>query len=190
MPTIIGNTKAIKYLKAKKKKKSRATGAYRARNERLPDLGYAGYVEYLKSPEWAEIKAKVYAEHKDCCRCGRPAEQLHHWSYDDYVLMGLCNEHILPICDPCHEFIEFDGARKRPIAEVRAVLRSQLLPHYAKRLEAGFSRLAAMRQGANAARRKREKDQRKLISEKIAAKRRKQWEKKQAKAAQAAGETK
>ncbi len=118
MPSIIGATYLIPSLRAKAKKRpSRATGAYRERNEQLPHLGNSTYAEYLKSPEWAEIRSRVLKRFPICCRCDRTASQVHHFSYHPAVILGRCDSHLLPVCEPCHVAIEFVGNRKLSLSE-------------------------------------------------------------------------
>lgn len=136
---IIGATYLIKYKKFQAKP-SKARGAYKQRNDRLSTLGYAGYQEYLKSDDWKAIKEVVFQKHKDCCVCGGVASQLHHWDYHDLTMLGLNNEFLLPICDGCHEGIEFDGSRKRSLKEVQKLLFVKLRPYYRKRLVSGQAR--------------------------------------------------
>jgi hypothetical protein len=130
MASIIGRTGLIKHLRYTAPK-SRATGEYRARNERLPELGYASYSEYLKSPEWAVIRRDVLNDHPTCCVCDRTACQVHHWDYHDAVMMGLDTAFLLPVCDGCHGEIEFDGKRKRNLKECQSVLIRRIKKQYA-----------------------------------------------------------
>ncbi len=136
---IIGRTDLIRHLRDTAPK-SRATGAYRRRNDELPDMGYASYSEYLKSDDWKVIRDAVLGPFPYCCCCERPASQVHHWSYSAPVMLGLCKELLFPICEKCHEEVEFDGKRKRSMKEARKVLAERLVPLFKERLNRGQGR--------------------------------------------------
>ena len=119
-------------------KPSRATGAYKQRNENLPHIGYASYVEYLKSDDWKKLRQKILRKHPVCCVCDSMASQVHHWDYGDDVMLGIGPEFLLPICDKCHGDIEFDGNEKRTLEQTQEVLRHKLKPNFAHRLHWGL----------------------------------------------------
>lgn len=145
---IIGRTDLIRHLRDTAPK-SRATGAYKKRNERLPELGYASYSEYLKSDDWKVIRDAVLGPFPYCCCCERPASQVHHWSYSAPVMLGLCKELLFPVCEKCHEEVEFDGKRKRSMPEARKVLASRLVPLFKVRLKRGQEREKWLLRNAN-----------------------------------------
>ncbi len=77
------------------------------RRTSLYRLGFRSYEEYLASPLWKGIKAKVSVSNKGgkckVCKNNRAVE-FHHKSYDLQVMQGLDLRKILPICRECHEF--------------------------------------------------------------------------------------
>lgn len=141
MSTIIGCTHLIKH-KRFKAKPSKAKGKYKERNQNLPYLGYSTYEEYLKSPEWEKIRDKILMRHPTCCCCDRVASQVHHYSYDLPVMLGLLNELLFSICDKCHEEIEFDGKTKRSLRETQKVFSEATNPNCLRRLSIGISKLS------------------------------------------------
>lgn len=76
-------------------------------------LGFASYVEYLKSPLWHSIRETVFATFGNrCCVCGSMASEIHHKKYTIAVLLGQEIDSLVPICHPCHAKIEFrDGVK-------------------------------------------------------------------------------
>lgn len=143
MPSIIGATHLIRGLKARKRP-SRATGDYKKRNDELPDLGYATYREYLKSDDWAELRGRILRQHPTCCRCDDPATQVHHFSYHAAVILGRCNDLLLPICEPCHKSVEFDGDRKRTLSESQIEVMHTAKDFFLWRIRSGKGRLKRM----------------------------------------------
>lgn len=123
MSSIIGKTNLIKhfrYARHKKPKPQYAKGynmkQYHARDERLRFLGFAFYGDYLKSDEWAEIRARKLARHPECMLCNKPAEVVHHLDYEMGTLLGLQNSSLVCLCHACHELIEVDSkGRKRSL---------------------------------------------------------------------------
>lgn len=83
---------------------------YGKRNARLRRDGLASsYKEYLASPLWAEIRAKVLERDGGLCRiCGDKAHAVHHSSYGKHTLSGRNLVSLFSVCSPCHRFIEFD----------------------------------------------------------------------------------
>ncbi len=90
---------------------------YKARSQILASLGYARYADYLKSATWHRIRRKVFRKNAKCVVCGTKATEVHHRSYSTKVLTGKKIGSLVPICREHHEAIEFDGERKRTIAE-------------------------------------------------------------------------
>lgn len=117
---IYGGYKRIKYRNVKPKKLMKQ---YQRRNERLSDLGYLGYKDYLKSEDWQVIRQRKLARFPNCLLCSKPANQVHHLSYSDEVLLGLEPRLLVTLCEECHEGIEFDGKRKRSLSEANRFLR-------------------------------------------------------------------
>lgn len=91
--------------KGSKKKKRRALEISKGKVrfcEKLNELGFGSYYEYLKSPHWKSFKAKVRksTKPKKCQVCGsRSGLELHHVTYDNLGneslsdVMYLCREH-------------------------------------------------------------------------------------------------
>lgn len=81
---------------------------YSTRDKRLVRLGYRCYREYLCSPLWSGIRARVFKEKGIGCRgCGKRATSIHHMSYRTDVLRGLNIIPLFPVCESCHVLIEF-----------------------------------------------------------------------------------
>lgn len=95
---------------------------YQQRNQRLSLLGYRNYEEYIKSEDWRKIRAKRLKDRPLCLLCSRLAEQVHHTSYADSVLLGLSNGALVSLCRECHCSIEFNGKHKRSLGEANGEL--------------------------------------------------------------------
>lgn len=108
-------------LRYKKRRKSRAYDpsmkGYVLRNEKLSDLGYDGYKEYLRSEDWKKLRSHILERHPQCIVCLATATQVHHMSYTHPVLLGLVHSLLMSLCRDCHETIEFDGGEKRGLRE-------------------------------------------------------------------------
>lgn len=99
---------------------------YRQRTALLRTLGYQNYTEYLLSPEWKEIRLIVLRRDGWACRlCGVKASEVHHRDYERDTLLGRRMDGLEAVCRECHRAIEFDGKRKRSLAEVDAMQRAQ-----------------------------------------------------------------
>jgi len=98
---------------------------YAVRDRHLRGLGYESYSEYLLSPLWASIRARVYSLKGRTCRlCPHVAEVCHHQSYAPAVLRGDDITHILPLCRRCHHEIEYNHrGGKRGMYEVHKIVR-------------------------------------------------------------------
>ena len=141
MSTIIGCTHLIKHKKFKAKR-SKASGKYKHRNKALPYLGYATYEEYLKSPQWLEIRERVLKKYPNCSCCDKTASQVHHYSYNSPIMLGLLDDLLFSICDKCHLEIEFDENQKRTLKETQKTLCKFLNPKDIKRLAKGLIKLS------------------------------------------------
>lgn len=89
---------------------------YAQRDEVLRQMGYSSYREYLASPLWKKIKARLFKV-CDRCPCGAPATEAHHRTYKRRYLEGRGKLHkfVVPVCRSCHQSIEFDGTGKTPL---------------------------------------------------------------------------
>lgn len=75
-------------------------------HDRLRELGFGSYEEYLRSDHWDKVR-EAYWSHpktfKSCCCCRGKAWQLHHTRYDilGNELQFLIN--LRAICGDCHK---------------------------------------------------------------------------------------
>lgn len=85
---------------------------YAQRDAVLLQMGFANYQEYLASPLWARIRARVMKACDGLCICGKEATEIHHRSYKRRYMegKGKINSFLTAICRECHDFIEFDEA--------------------------------------------------------------------------------
>jgi len=82
---------------------------YDRRNNRLSELGYLNYQDYLKSDDWKQLKNKILLDNEKCwCCLIRKSYTLHHTDYSFETLLGLRLGALIPICEHCHKHIEFD----------------------------------------------------------------------------------
>lgn len=141
MASIIGAVHLIPS-KLARQKPTRATGAYLERNRSLPFIGYESYIEYLKSPEWCEIRSRVLAAHPTCSCCEKPASQVHHYNYDNRVLLGLLDALLFSVCRACHEAVELDeSGQKTTLKQAKVKLMSLLKKKYRRQLNNGIQKL-------------------------------------------------
>ena len=105
-----------KKLKQKLRKRKKPKGL-------LASLGFKTYHHYLKSDLWREIRQQVLSKSPFCVACGIPANVVHHMNYRKKTLLGEDLESLVPLCQECHEYIEFynDGT-KRPLKNANRVL--------------------------------------------------------------------
>ncbi len=104
---------------------------YLKRDQTLRDMGYGSYAEYLASPLWRQIRAKVLGRAKGKCHICKtaPPTQVHHRSYHAYVLSGMALGRLNAVCRPCHELGEFgDHGQKVNLRECNARLSRFLKP--------------------------------------------------------------
>lgn len=92
------------------------------------------YKEYLDSPEWFEVKKRVWdrvrREHGGslvCERCGAPGRgECHHRTYDR--LGNECLSDLLHVCPECHAFLHLrqqtDPAGSYSFEELQALIDS------------------------------------------------------------------
>lgn len=86
--------------------------AYGQRNRNVALLGFKDYAEYLRSPLWFSIRARVLRERSQCDFCGCEATQVHHSSYSMDVLRGNTTVGLHATCRECHRGGEYDGRKK------------------------------------------------------------------------------
>ena len=77
------------------------------------------YPDYLKTRLWKkEIRPRILLRDKNKCRrCGGNAEEAHHISYDDEVMLGMDDDKIWSLCKGCHTVVEFTNTGKKRTAE-------------------------------------------------------------------------
>jgi hypothetical protein len=96
---------------------------YAQRDSVLKAMGYASYAEYLASPLWQGIRARLL---KVCsqCPCGAAATEIHHRTYKRRYMEGRGKVHkfMTPVCRACHQRIEFDGDGKTPLGQANRLL--------------------------------------------------------------------
>lgn len=75
----------------------------------LARLGFRTYQHYLRSPLWKAVKAHVLRSKGDTCfLCPQKASTVHHRRYTGLTLIGEHLQYLDPICNGCHQMIEFD----------------------------------------------------------------------------------
>lgn len=95
---------------------NRATMAFK-------QLGFATYQDYLNSPLWKGIRARVLIRDGNKCRlCQRNAEQVHHRAYDYATMSGCCIDRLISICESCHHDIEFTKENKNTVKQTERKL--------------------------------------------------------------------
>jgi len=91
---------------------------YASRAHVLRLLGYSSYEDYRASPLWQQVREKVFSEKgRKCFMCGLAASQVHHNRYHRNDFLGKRTKFLNPVCGTCHVGIEFDGERKRTLAQ-------------------------------------------------------------------------
>ena len=88
---------------------------YKQRDEVLSQMGFPSYDDYLRSPLWARIRARVMKSCGELCICGQSATEIHHRSYKRRYMegRGKVTTFLTAICRKCHHFIEFDEEGKK-----------------------------------------------------------------------------
>lgn len=96
---------------------------YAQRDAVLGAMGFQSYGEYLASPLWRRIRARMFKVNK-MCPCGKVATQIHHRTYKRRYLEGRGKIHkfLVPICGDCHKLIEFEGSEKLSLGWANAKL--------------------------------------------------------------------
>ncbi len=57
---------------------------YKRRSEKLKELGFASYAQYLKSPHWQKIRKQRWdVSEKICNKCDRSIKELYQYELDD-----------------------------------------------------------------------------------------------------------
>lgn len=62
-----------------------------------------GYIEYLNSQHWKNLRSKLIGVYRVCAKCGKQTSniQLHHLTYKR--LGREKDSDLLPLCDSCHK---------------------------------------------------------------------------------------
>jgi hypothetical protein len=93
---------------------------YESRAHVLKGLGFSSYQDYLASDLWRQVREKVFSEKgRKCFMCGLAASQVHHNRYHRNDFLGKRSKYLNPVCGTCHVEIEFDGERKRTLAQAK-----------------------------------------------------------------------
>jgi hypothetical protein len=80
---------------------------YKNRDEKLRNMGFDSYRDYLQSELWRLIRAAVIERDNGiCCLCNGEAKTAHHTCYTKAALSGRSIEGLIAICHSCHKFIE------------------------------------------------------------------------------------
>lgn len=116
------NAKRFQRDKKRRKPNKRKLFCYAERNSNLNLLGYNTYKEYLCSDLWVQIRGDKLARFPKCILCDEKANQVHHLSYDVDTLLGARTYFLVTMCRECHEWIEFDGIKKRTIIQANNLL--------------------------------------------------------------------
>jgi 5-methylcytosine-specific restriction endonuclease McrA len=91
----------------------RHASSYKERDLILKKAGFASYRDYLSSPTWWKIRARVMEKAGGKCRiCGGKAAQAHHVFYSRSNLKGSNLTGVVAICRQCHEEVEFTDGKK------------------------------------------------------------------------------
>jgi len=106
---------------------------YAERLVALNRLGFKTYDEYRVSELWYGIRKKVIgSKGSRCSLCPNSYDCIHHHSYRRDVLSGKNIQPLFPLCNGCHERIEFADGRKRQLSEVQKVFRKLMQEKHGK----------------------------------------------------------
>lgn len=78
-------------------------------------LGFKTYQHYLLSPLWNNIRNRILNNSSQCHCCKDKPTQVHHSSYNINTMAGYHDECLYPICQKCHNFIEYTGTKKNSL---------------------------------------------------------------------------
>jgi 5-methylcytosine-specific restriction endonuclease McrA len=100
---------------------------YPRRDKHLMEMGFDSYRSYLQSDLWRSIRSRVLASKGGkCVLCDDPASEIHHNGYRKEHLDGRQLNFLFPLCRKCHQFIEYDGKRKRTFPQTRKAFKRLL----------------------------------------------------------------
>jgi|694.fasta_scaffold01126_10 hypothetical protein len=75
--------------------------------------GIRTYAEYLASPLWHSIRARVRIRDQHTCQCcGREAVCVHHIDYHAKTLRGKRLTSLISLCGECHADVEWAGGKR------------------------------------------------------------------------------
>ncbi len=122
---------------------------YANRNETLLAMGFKDYRAYLRSKLWRAIRRKQLEKCPDCYGCSKPANQVHHTSYDYGVLNGESNDGLFSLCARCHMWVEVtkSGYKRTPTQATKELERIHRMYAHPSRLkfDRPIARLARIR---------------------------------------------
>lgn len=97
---------------------------YADRDENLKAIGFRTYSDYLDSEFWKGLRLKVFEKKgRQCCKCRKNANQVHHSNYSVNTLLGSTFAHLWPVCGDCHNMAEVrQNGTKRSIKEANIAL--------------------------------------------------------------------
>lgn len=71
-------------------------------NELVRSLGFERFDEYLASPLFAAVRARVFEERGEACvRCSNPATEVHFAKHTRATLSGRSLDDLYPVCRDC-----------------------------------------------------------------------------------------
>ena len=121
-------------------------------NDLVRSLGFDGFDEYLASPLFASVRARVFGERGEACvRCSNPATEVHFARHTRATLSGRSLDDLYPVCRDCSakSQVRPDGSKTTLAEATRFVVHSS--PPQAAgegRTRTGASQPAWSRRGA------------------------------------------
>jgi hypothetical protein len=112
----------------KANEKFRAAGLWEMSTEPIDPHLKMAHADYLKTPLWKRIRKRILKRDNNICQlCGNRASVVHHRSYDNDVLLGTNDNHLISLCNECHEKIEFTNEGTHRTVEQKESLLQSLL---------------------------------------------------------------
>lgn len=112
-------------------KADRQGKSYASRDQYLAACRLGSYGQYLASSLWKNVRQKVFKKKgRLCVACGGVATQVHHLRYHRRDLLGQSMRYMVPICQPCHKAVEYDGTKKVSLKVANERLSSLMLSQH------------------------------------------------------------